>query len=155
MPLVPFQTEQITLDVQDRVYAGTTIKQKATFTRLAHTQSANTSNVAIDVRVSMYADDRGAYGPELSGPGFQPYNRQLGADNDTLVNAQTGAILQVRKTGAGRESDDIWMAVAELHPEAVMFQADFFLMLRDTQPIKIGDMIRQHITQADALGRFQ
>ena len=151
MPLAPYTTTQIEIPVTDRVFNDTTIKQKAVFTTLTHTQNEKSSKAVIEVLVSMYANDNGDYGQKLSGQGFSPYFSKLGADNDTIVNAQTGEILLVRTD----ESDALWQARADMHPDTVMFQADFFLMLRDTQTIEIGNLIKQHITQADALGRFR
>lgn len=152
MPLSPFTPTQIVIPVADRTFNDTIIKQKATFTRLTHHQSETSSSVTVDVTVSMYANDNGVYGMALSGMGFAPYHKSLGADNNTLVDAQTGEILEIK---ADDEPLDMWLAKAAEHEKLVMFQADFFLMLRDNAPIEIGKLITKHITDADALGRFK
>lgn len=151
MPLSPFTPTQIVIPVADRAYNDTIIKQKAMFTRLTHHQSETSSSVTVDVIVSMYANDNGAYGMPLTGLGFAPYHKSLGADNNTLVDAETGEILAIRAD----EPQDVWEANAAEHDKLVMFQADFFLMLRDNAPIEIGKLITKHITDADALGRFK
>lgn len=150
MALIPYKTEQIIIPVADRIFNDTIIKQKATFTTLTHTQTANGSNVRVEALVTMYSNDNGDYGKPLTGSGFAPYFVTVGADNDTIVNAQTGEILLVRTN----ESDAFWKAKADTNPEPVMFQADFFIMLRDTQSIEIGELIKKHIIQANNLGRF-
>jgi hypothetical protein len=137
------------MNVSDRVAGDTIIKQKATFVSLSHTQNTSGSYASIQVLVEMYANAAGAYGDKLSGPGIGTYHVTMNAANDTIVNAETGTILHVRSG----ESEGAWQALAELSPQPVMFQGDFFEMLRE-QPVKIADLIRSHIANADALGRF-
>jgi len=137
------------MNVSDRVVGDTIIKQKATFVSLSHNQNTSGSYASIQVLVEMYANVAGDYGDKLSGPGIGTYYVTMNAENNTIVNAETGAILHVRNG----ESEAVWQALAELSPEPVMFQGDFFEMLRE-QPVKIADLIRAHIANADALGRF-
>lgn len=151
MPLLPFKSNRIEIALSDRVYNDTIIKQKATFTSLIHTQNEIESRAIITILVTMYANDNGEFGTLLSGPGFQPYQVNLVADNNCIVNAESGEIIAVRTT----ESTEIWLAKAELLEENAMFQGDFFEMLRDTQPIRIGELIKLHITQADSMNKFK
>lgn len=150
MALVNYKTRKIEIELADRVIADTVIKQKAKFISLYHSQNETDSFATITVTVSLYSADNGVYGAELTGAGFSSYNVVLIADNNTIVNAQTGAILLIRSY----ESNEVWKATAEQFTENVMFQGDFFEMLRDTQSINIGDLIKQHITQANEMGKF-
>jgi hypothetical protein len=150
MPRLPYTRQHIELPVSDRVYQDTTFKQKARFTKLVHDQSETESKVVVTVLVTMYANDNGTYGMLMTGKGFQPYPVDMTADNSCLVDAETGEILAERTT----ESNAHWAAIADLHPKNVMWQGDFFEMLRDSQDIRIGNLITQHIQNADRLGRF-
>jgi hypothetical protein len=156
MPLLPFTPPLIELQISDLQVGDTLIRRKARFESLLHQQEAGgQSFVRIVVRVCPYAAQGSGYGPALSGPGFASYSAQLGADNRTLVDAtpgeQAGSILAVRELG---QSDEAWQTVVDSYPQATMLQADFFVYLRENEPIKIADVIRHHITRADALGRF-
>jgi hypothetical protein len=151
MPLVPYTKSDIEIAVSDRIYSDTIIKQKAKFTALHHTQDENGSRVAVTVLVTMYANDNGEYSQELTGQGFKPYYVTLIADNNCLVNVADGAILAIRSIETIME----WQAVATAYEQAVMWQGDFFEMVRETQSINIGALIRQHITAADAIGKFK
>jgi len=154
MPLVSFPTPVIELPVADRVSGDTRVRQKARFVSLFHQQLGESSDARITVRVSLYAADASApagYGAPLSGPGFSAYDAVLSADNRTLVDASNGAILAMQQLGQTAQE---WEAVVAGFDQNTMLQGDFFGMLRDTQAVNIGDMIRQHIAQADAMGRF-
>jgi hypothetical protein len=150
MPLIPFTSTPIIIPVSDRTFNDTIIKQKAKFISLNHNQNDKESKATVTVEVYMYGNDNGDYGSLLTGPGFQPYTYNLTADNDCIVKVADGSIVAIRTD----EPSEIWNAKALLCEDDVMFQGDFFEMLRETQSIKIGDLIRQHITNADALGRF-
>lgn len=142
----------IELPVADRQQGDTRIRQRARFVGLAHGQSADgTCTATITVLVSLYAAEGDGYGEPLTGPGFSPYSATLAADNQTLVAVESGQILAIRQG----EQEAAWQAkIEELSRERdTMLQGDFFEVLRE-QTIKIGDMIRQHIQQADAMGRF-
>lgn len=151
MPLLPGARALIEIAVASRTIVDTLIKQKAKFVSLLHQQTeAGESLVIVTVRVALFAADGDGFGPALEGPGFSAYEVQLRADNQTVVDAQTGAILAIR---LGEPEAD-WQNKLASYEQPVMLQGDFFEYLRENQPIKIGEMIRQHITQADAMGRF-
>lgn len=134
----------------DRVIGDTIIRQLVRFVGLRHSQGPDGQCAAyVDVLVTMYAALGAGRGPELNGAGFAPYAVSLVADNQTIVDAATGRILAIRQ---GENQAD-WLALAEGYPQDTMLQGDFFEQLRE-QPLRIGDMIRQHIAQADAMGRF-
>lgn len=154
MPLISPPHTHIELPVADRIVADTRIRQKCAFAMLRHTQNeAGECCAHIGVLVTLYAADDAAaegFGRPLTGPGFSSYAAELVADNNTLVDAQTGAIQAIRQG----ENDASWRAKIDAFPQPTMLQGDFFEYLRENQPVRIGDMIRQHIQQADAMGRF-
>ena len=149
----------IVLPVSDRVVGDTVIKQKARFAGLLHLQTdEGECNARITVRVSLYAADATApdgYGPLLDGPGLSRYTAELVADNNTLVDKRDGSILLYNGKLAIRQllSAQEWEEAAA--PAYAMLQGDFFELLRENGlPGTIADMIRLHIQQADAMGRF-
>lgn len=151
MPLEHYEKTSIEMPVSDRIFNDTIIKQKARFVALNHSQNEIESRATVTAVVSMFANDNGAYGQELTGNGFHPYNVNMVADNNCLVDATDGSIVAIREPG---ESDAQWRAKADLHEKPVMFQGDYFEYLREHQPLIIGDLIRLHITQSDAMGLF-
>jgi len=153
MPLVNYQRNLIEIDLADRVISGTILKQKATFMSLLHNQNTTTgeSSAKITVKVSLYAAAGTAYGVRLNGNGISDYTVDLLANNNTVVDATDGTILAIR----GDESEDDWSALLDAYTQPVMLQGHFFEYLRENAQVQIGAMIRQHIAQADAMGRFQ
>jgi hypothetical protein len=152
MPLIQHTPQLIEVAVSDRKINDTTIKQKVVFQSLLHRQmSTGESRVGVTVQVNLYAADGDGYGSQLTGNGFTPYMVELVADNQTIVDASNGAILAIN-TDYKSKAD--WEAAANEYEQAVMFQGDFFELLRDNTAIEIGDLIRQHIAQADAMGKF-
>lgn len=151
MALLPGNRTTIVVDVADRQLHDTRIRQRARFVELRHAQTeSGECRATIIVVVSMYAADGEQYGPRLTGAGFSDYMVELVAANDTLVDAVTGHILAIRTSQSAAD----WQAELDSHAQATMLQGDFFELLRENQPILIGDMIRQHIQQADDMGRF-
>ena len=148
--LISFTSTPIEIPVSDRVSGDTVIKQKATFVSLYHCQENGESKASIDVIVKLYGVSGDTYGAELQGPGFFPYRVTLVADNRTIVNAQTGEIKAIRQF----ETDEEWIAKAEGFDEPVMFQGDFFEMLRGMD-IKISDLIQANIVHANEMNKFK
>ena len=74
----------------------------------------------------------------------------LVADNDTIVDATTGQILAIRND----ETETTWLAKADAYEQDVMLQGDFFEEVCITLPVVIGNLIKEHITNANAMGRF-
>ena len=152
MPLIAHTPTPIEVPVSDRKVNDTTIKQKAIFQRLEHRiLPSGEARVGVNVLVNLYAADGEAFGEKLTGNGFQSYMVELVADNQTIVDASSGAILAIN-TGYKSKAD--WEAQAQAYEQPVMFQGDFFELIRDNQSVEIGGMIRQHIAQADAMGKF-
>lgn len=154
MPLLSPQHPIIRVPLTDRHFNDTVIKQEATFVTLRHEQHPETGvgTANITVLVKSYATDNGTQGIYLGDKGLADKRVDLVADNNTLVNAQTGAILAIRTTPFDTPE---WLATVETFAATdTMLQGDFFLALRESAPVIIGDMIRQHIAHADAMGKF-
>lgn len=145
------------MPVADLQVGNTLVRQKARFKSLYHEQTpAGQSFVRIVVIVSPYAAvaEGDGFGPPLTGTVFKSYESTLSADNLTLVDVrpeQAGNVLATRVLG---QSDADWQAVVDSFEQPTMLQGDFFELLRDTQAVAIGELIRLHIQRADALGRF-
>ncbi len=152
MPLLTPTRELIRVPLTDRVFNDTVIKQEAVFDTLEHRQDAinGVAQVHVVVVVRSYANDNGEFGIALHDKGMPDKRVYLVADNLTVVNAETGEIVLIQAA----DNYFTWEEDIEALEGNVMFQGDFFLQLRDNAPIVIGDMIRQHIAQADAMGKF-
>jgi hypothetical protein len=151
MALAPYSPTPIVVDVSDRVISPSLrVKQRAHFVSLLHDYDAQGQPQAhIAVLLRMYAaEPDGSYGPELNLEGFVARPKGLVAANDTLVDAADGTILAIRTEGEN------WQAVLDRFEQPTMLQGNFFEYLRDNVPVMIGTIIRQHIHNADALGRF-
>lgn len=150
MPLINFKSEQIAVNISDKVLGDTIIKQTATFVSLRYSQDERESMAEITVLVKPFASNKGAYGDSLISRGINSYYVTLTAKNDTLVEFPSGEIIAVRSN----ENDQQWAALAALHPTDCCLQGDLMEILRE-QPTKIGDIIRHHIAEADRMGRFK
>lgn len=156
MPLITHTPSPIVVEVSDRKINDTVIKQKVVFQRLEHRiQTDGTSRVGVSILVELYAANGTAYGEKLTGNGFNSYYDELVADNNTIVDVQTGDILAINVIAFGYKNQPDWIQQANDFKQDVMFQGDFFEVMRDSQPVQIGALIRHHITQADAMGKFK
>lgn len=139
------------LEVADRIIGETIVKQIVRFLRLEHDDAARTATVHILVSPHAVAIG-GGYGPALTTGPFTPYYDSIVASNNRLVDTRNGAILAERKFLTPTADAD-WLAAidrVEASQVPAMYQGDYFLYLRDNQPLIIGDVIRQYIQQADA-----
>lgn len=142
----------IILPVCDVKFGDTFFKQKAHFQQLTHTESpAGVCEATITVAVLRYAADGTApdgFGDVL--PDLPARTFTLQAKNDTLVDLATGKVL-----ASSTEPDQNPYDWDAKFTSPTMLQGDYFALLRDTQAVNIGELIRQYIRQADELGRFQ
>jgi hypothetical protein len=152
MPLISPSRDLIHVVLSDRVFDSTRFKQEAVFEMLEHRQQAATgeSTATIALTVKSYADDNGSFGVPLHDKGVPDKTVYLVADNNTVVDATTGTILFVFTNESIPDREEIIAGFSQ----DVALQGDFFGLLRDNSPIVIGDLIRLHIAQADAMGRF-
>lgn len=153
--ITPYNPAPIELAVADLVRGKTQLKQKVRFLRLEHNDAARTATIHVLVLLFAVADD-GGYGEALTGPSFSSYTDAIVASNSRLVDMRNGAILAERyakKADGTRGTDADWQATIERVQASevpAMYQGDYFLYLRDNQPLIIGEVIRQYIQQADA-----
>ncbi len=152
MPRLPFSRTIIDVPVCDRQFGDTLIKQRARFTTLTHEQNLDgTCRVAISVVVTMHATVAGEYGEPLAAPGFTARPYVLAADNSALVDVTPGATFGAILARRGAmETEQQWLDRTDTFAQPTMLQGDFFEYLRENQDVRIGDLIRQHITQSDA-----
>lgn len=151
MPVKPGLRKRIEIDLSDRVLNSTRWKQRAIcsyFTCLQDEQGV--CSVSLEVVVRSYSDDKGKYGESLHLRGVPDRAVVIEANNQTLVDFATGAILLVRSD----ENDVEWEQATAAFPQKTMLQGDYFEWLRENTPLVIGELIRFHILQADARGRF-
>lgn len=154
MPLLRLPQDLIEVRLPNRLISGAfTIGEKARFLTLKHGQNHDGACIVeCHVWVTMHAltpeDDLGA---ELTGTGFQGRKVTLRADNQTAVEAATGRIVLQKPTD---QSYDAWLLEVTAHATDLMLQAEHFIFLRDNAPLVIGDLIRNNILQAIAMGRF-
>ena len=147
MPLLPHTPTPIINEVSDRVYNGTTFKQKAQFVALSITQDEVTYQLCLSVKLkaSLFANDNGNYGDEIIGKGITTYQVTLVADNNCAVNPQTGAVVYVRQNETLVE----WMNLLASKEEPLMLQGDFFEYLMHSAPVEIEPLLRNFMAQAD------
>ncbi|MBO3270765.1 hypothetical protein [Hymenobacter defluvii] len=151
MPVKQINRPFIEVPVSDRIIGGTVVKQVARYVKMTDEQLPNGEVlVVIELKVFLFSvdpHDPTQCGPALTGPGFASYPRFLHANNQTIVDGETGAIQAIR-TG---QTEAEWAEVVASFSETEMFQGDFFLEMRDKRSVEIGPMIRQHIRAADLL----
>jgi hypothetical protein len=179
MALIRHNNTDMFVDLSDKVVAGTRIKRKAELVDLYY--STMKKRVAVEVRVHVYAVAQNEFGDEIYGqlldnePGFSPYHKAIIADNTTVVDATTGAILgsdtdlmdeanflpPVEAKEAVLDVDGIVVEPAvEARPAGkfygvdYMFEFEFFKRIAETSPVIVDQLIIQKVQGADALGRI-
>lgn len=152
MPLLPFYRTRIVVPVSDKVYDSTIIKQEAIFVRLQHNQDhiSGVSSAEIIVLLCAYSSIAGEKGMPLNSRGVPDRTVTLVANNDTLVDVATGALLAI----FSNEEPTVRQTIIDGFPQNTMLQGDFFAWLRDNNPVRIGDMIHANIIQADTMNKF-
>ncbi len=171
MPYLEGARKLIEIEVSDRVYADTRFKQKAIFQSLNHYQNIDNgeSSISVTVLVRCHAAiavpapvleeglepesdyvPKYEYGEVLTNKGIPDRYVQLIANNDTVVNMLDGTIIAIRQG----ETNEEWQTLLNSFEEQVMLQGDFFEYLRTNAPILIGQMVENHILNADLMGRF-
>lgn len=147
MPLLAHEPQFIEVEVSDRVYGDTTLKQKARWVNMTISQDATTGFVSVNVklRVFLFANDNGMYGEAISGKGLSTYDVLLVADNNTAVNPQTGEVRYLRVN----ETPEQWAALLAEKPEPLMLQGSFFETLLHAAPVQIEPMLRSFMQMAD------
>lgn len=169
MPLLQLPISAIELPVSDRVLEGTIVKQRVTFDRMNILAEAGVVHVVqlfLTVRLFAVTAENG-YGPELTGKGFSAYPVVLIADNNTAVDPATGDLLYIRLTEATvlnflagtveempavQPGEDRWHSYLDEKPEPLELQGRHFWYLSENVDVRIHDLIKKNIRQADAMG---
>lgn len=161
--LDPFEPSYLTLRLNDRAPG---IAQIGRVTSLSYSQ-AGASAAWIGVEVNLYAED------DLTTPlterGFSAYRRELVADNNTAVDATSGAIVLVRSFDVVQNADGsprlsphpteedqaVFAERCRQHPDQLELQGNAFEKMRDKLlPMTLGQLMLYHLQQANLMGRF-
>lgn len=159
--------EPITLQLSDKTYGDTVVKQQATFKEFSYKESG-VLNMVISVKTT--SKDGSDFGNKVfatkehylianhhsivdaSNQGNLAYVR----DGDTITNVLNGETTDIaQQQGETTTPDEKWEAFGEALPNNYFFQDEFFRYLCDTQSVLITPMIIQHIQAADDLGKTQ
>jgi hypothetical protein len=143
----------IIIEINDDPQTG--LKRKAEYQTLI--ENRHTKELATIWNVHYYQNLNGEYGDLVTSQGISSYSRNLIATNDTLVDAsQQGAYVAKKingvwiniQTGQEFTQEDI-DANEHLYGEY-----DFFMLIAETQPSIINNIIRQAGNQAAQANRF-
>jgi hypothetical protein len=162
MKRFPNDRDPLELRVNNRTYGQTAFGQMARRMELHHRHADDgTHAVRITVRVTLHAlTENDELGEPLTGNGLAPYYKTLTADNNTIVDPETGGFLEIRQP---EHTQTAWEQViarvdAERQaaglPEAFL-QGDYFGWLGRHKPVLLDEMILQHMAAAQLMGHFQ
>lgn len=150
MPLIAIPNVNIEIDIPDLVVnEQLSLKRKAKLFTMTYNQSAKYLTLSWIV----------SYPDLIDVKGFSPYSKESIADNTTMVDVNTGAILapiitQVQDTNedgtpkVDAEGNPV-MIDQTTYPGDYIGQYDWFNMVAETQAVKVHDMIRQYGLQAN------
>lgn len=132
MPLITIPPIEIEIDIPDLVTGAVTLKRKAKLFTLIYNQA--TKALTLSWIVSY---------PELNAKGISSYSKESTADNTTMVNVQTGEVLQpeIITNAEG--------VIETTYPGNYIGQYDWFNYVAETQPLNVHDLIRQYGMQAN------
>lgn len=143
----------IIIDINDDVQTG--LKRKAEYITMI--DNRRTKELSTTWIVKYYQNLNGQYGQEISSEGITVYTRNLIATNDTLVDAsQQGAYV-------AKKINDVWINIqtgeeftqAEIDANPNLYgEYDFFMLIAETQPSIINDLIRNAGNLAAQANRF-
>ena len=85
-------------------------------------------------------DDNGS---EIDNPVLKPFDKELVADNKTIVNKSDGSYVDTNAEG---------FCFDELTMQG---EFDYFQSMASTHPVIVNDMILQKLQQAKTCGKFQ
>lgn len=105
----------------------------------ALTYNPEDENVTVYTRV-LPVDENGN---EIDNPIVKPFEKELRADNKTIVNISDG--IYVDTTAEGYQFDE----------HTMMGEFDYFKNIAATQPVVVNDLILQKLRQAKDNNRFE
>jgi hypothetical protein len=139
----------IIIEINDDVQTG--LKRKAQYQSLI--ENRHTKELCTTWIVRYYD----ATNQEVTSRGIQAYSRNLIATNDTLVDASQQGAYVAKRDG------DKWINIqngqeytqAEINANEHLYgEYDFFMLIAETQPSIINNIIRQAGNQAAQANRF-
>jgi hypothetical protein len=143
----------IIIEINDDPQTG--LKRKAEYQTLI--ENRHTKELVTIWNVNYYQNLNGQYGDLITSQGISSYSRNLIATNDTLVDAsQQGAYVAKKING-------VWINIqtgqeytqAEINANDYLYgEYDFFMLIAETQPSIINNIIRQAGNQAAQANRF-
>lgn len=146
-----WQQLYIEIEIRDRVFGGTVIKQKALFTALHIHQEVDSgkTNLRMLVITRNFENNNGAYGALISQDELPYRPFELLANNDCVIDLATGMPYSTRFFTVNGEPtwDELMNAVPD---KQLMYQGDFFQMLQFSQDIRLTPMIEKFIRDADS-----
>jgi hypothetical protein len=147
MAFISIPPVRIKIDIPDLVVNGISLKRTATLFTMIYNQAVKSLTLAWIVE---YTDLQGI-------KGLSSYTKESIADNTTMVDVNTGAIIkptQVQDTNQDGtpkvdENGDPVMIYQIVYDGDYIGQYDWFNNLAETQAIGVHDLIRQYGLQAD------
>jgi hypothetical protein len=143
----------IIIEINDDPQTG--LKRKAEYQTLI--ENRHTKELVTIWNVHYYQNLNGEYGDLVTSQGISSYSRNLIATNDTLVDAsQQGAYVAKKING-------VWINIqtgqeytqAEIDANSYLYgEYDFFMLIAETQPSIINDIIRNAGMLAASMNRF-
>ena len=131
MPIYPYEIVDILIDIPDKIINDTIIKRKIQLFTMTYNQKSK--YLVLNWTIRHYAHNDGEYG-EYLGTLIPDKSRESIADNETIVNVQTGEFLFPNEEG---DYDENVYRIG---------QYDFFNLVAETQNINVHNMIRQYAT---------
>lgn len=129
MPQYPYEHVNIIIEIPDLTINETIIKRKIQLSTMMYNQVSK--YLILNWIIKHYSDDKGDYGQYINDV-INDKVRETIADNQTIVNTQTGEFIYPNELGE--------------YPEDVYYmgQYDFFNMIAENMPLKVHDMIKQY-----------
>lgn len=149
MAYIRNENTSIFVELPNKVIGNTVIKRKAEV--IAMNYSPRNQNVTVSLLINVYAQgDNDTYGDSLSSiPGFQPYLKELRADTNSIVDANTGEVLITNM--------DVLLDPATFADGGIlgnnrdyMNEFERFSMMAQTQSVIVNNVIIQYIQTSAA-----
>jgi hypothetical protein len=130
MPLISIPPVQIEIDIPDLILGTVTLKRKATVFTMTYNQATKTLTLTWIVS---YTDLQGI-------KGLSSYSKESIADNSTMVDVATGAIIHPVTTTDAATGE----TTTSYGDGNYIGQYDWFNMIAETLSIKVHNLIRQY-----------
>ena len=143
----------IVLDINDDNQTG--LKRRAFYQTLIDNRL--TKELSTTWLVRYYENNNGQYGQQIVSEGISPYSRNLIANNDTLVDAsQEGKYIAKKIEGVWinlQTGEEFTQEDIDANPY-LYGEYDFFMVVAETQPSIINNIIRNAGMLASSMNRF-